>query len=462
MNIAEEFEGAELGDKRRGRRLVRLATDLARDPAASFPEASRTEAATEATYRLLRNPHVTPEAILQPHFARTADRARASKHVVVAHDTTEISFPTNRVGLGRVNEQNVANAFFLHTALAIEGAGQRAPLGVIGARRHVRKGPLPRKKSKRSENKPEPQRESRRWWELISEVDRELDGCSSVIHVCDREADQYLLLARCVEAGIRFVIRSRHDRTVCMEDKADITLRRVMKTAEVRLCRVVELTPRAPKLSWIAPSKKGRRAKLEIRASAVTVVRPAKTPMSRFRPPERLRLNVVHVVEIDPPTGFAPVDWMLLTTEPIETAANIAAIVDFYDTRWVIEEYFKALKTGCAVEKRQLESAATIFNAVAIFMPIAVQLLALKHNAAHDPETPATHALPEIHVHLLQLHPDVKLRSTPTVADAWLAIARLGGHLRSNGPPGWQVLWRGMSRLLVLAEGAALAQGLEL
>lgn len=461
MDIAEEFRGAPLGDRRRTARLVRLATDLARQPAASFPAASRTEAATEATYRLLRNPHVTPEAIVDPHVKQTATRASEAGCVVVAHDTTEIRYSTDRTGLGRVGAKEASNAFFLHTALAVD-LDTRAPLGVLGTRRHVRTGPPTRKKSKHSERKPEPQRESKRWWELVAEADKRLEGCGDRIHVCDREGDQFLLLARCAKAGIRFVIRGKHDRRVQLDTGQESTLRRVLRDVPPRLCRSVTLVPRAPKLSWLGTAKRGRRAKLEIRATSMEVLRPDNTPSSRFRPPASLTLHVVHVTELDPPVGFDPVDWLLLTTEPIETPEQIARVVDIYHARWVIEEYFKALKTGCAIEKRQLGSADTIFNAVAIFIPIAVRLLRLKHQAVLNARAPADTVLPEMHLRILEAHPDTRVPKQPTASHAWLAIARLGGHLKQNGPPGWQVLWRGLLELERLVEGAQIAIALKM
>jgi len=254
----------------------------------------------------------------------------------------------------------------------------------------------------------------------------------------------------------RFVVRSKHDRRVIGATKSS-TLRRVVRTVPPVLGRAVVLAPRAPKLSWLASSKQGRRAKLELRATSVRVARPATMPSSRFRAPESLRLQLVYVSEIDPPDGYAPVDWLLLTNEPVDTPADVARVIDCYDARWGIEEYFKALKTGCAVAKRQLESAATIFNAIAIFMPIAVRLLALKHEAITTPDAPAHAALPELHIRVLQAHPDVRLPANPTAADAWLGVARLGGHLKRNGRPGWQVLWRGWNTLDTLAQGARIA-----
>ena len=45
------------------------------------------------------------------------------------------------------------------------------------------------------------------------------------------------------------------------------------------------------------------------------------------------------------------------------------------------------------------------------------------------------------------------LCTTPTNQEAFIALAALGGHLRSNGPPGWLVLGRGYDRLLILEQG---------
>jgi DDE family transposase len=73
-------------------------------------------------------------------------------------------------------------------------------------------------------------------------------------------------------------------------------------------------------------------------------------------PEQELTLNVVRVWEPKPPRGAPAVCWMLYTSEPIDTAEQLLTIVDQYRSRWVIEEFFKALKTGCAFEKRQLES----------------------------------------------------------------------------------------------------------
>ena len=84
---------------------------------------------------------------------------------------------------------------------------------------------------------------------------------------------------------------------------------------------------------------------------------------------------------------------MLLTSETITTADDALRVVDWYRARWVIEEFFKALKTGCAIEKRQLETFAALSNAVAFFGPMAWQLLLLRHQAQNAPDTDATRSV---------------------------------------------------------------------
>ena len=150
--------------------------------------------------------------------------------------------------------------------------------------------------------------------------------------------------------------------------------------------------------------------------------------------------------------------WVVrVPSEHVASRLCFELIVDAYRTRWVIEEYFKALKTGCAFEKRQLESAKTIFNSLAVFLPIAWSLFHLRHLARIDSTKPAEDVLTRLQVRMLQLHPDVGLKEEPTTQDACLAVARLGGHIKQNGPPGWQVLGRGFEKLLQVEQGAQLA-----
>jgi hypothetical protein len=152
-------------------------------------------------------------------------------------------------------------------------------------------------------------------------------------------------------------------------------------------------------------------------------------------------------------------DGELLTTEPIDTEEQLCRIVDWYRARWTIEEFFKALKSGCAIEKRQLESYEALTIALAIFIPIAWRMLLLRSLSRTSPDAPAATIVNDVQRRVL----GIKLRREPstllTVEQCLYAIARLGGHLKSNGAPGWQTLGRGYEKLLILEEGfrAAMA-----
>jgi hypothetical protein len=147
----------------------------------------------------------------------------------------------------------------------------------------------------------------------------------------------------------------------------------------------------------------------------------------------------------------------LVTNEPIDTAEQVAAVVDAYRARWVIEEFFKALKTGCQIEKRQMESYEALLIALALFLPIAVRLLALRDAARTEPDA-ACVALTATQLQLLRACGRRTMSETPSNKQVLLALAALGGHLRSNGPPGWIVLGRAFDKLLVLEQGWVAAQ----
>src|SRR5512138_802105 len=463
MEIRGEVEGAEFGDKRLSARLVRLAELLARAPDQSFPKRAGSDAALEATYRFFGNEAVTPAAILQPHVAATVTRCAQQSVVFVAHDSTELRFSSPREGIGRISGDDT-HGFLGHFALAVS-AKERAPLGVLGMEpifrergRRTSAGTSSRKRTAQSLEA----KESGRWLELVQRVDAAIGDVTAAVHVMDREADAYELLAALCAGEHRFIVRLQFDRTV------DTTAGRgrisdALRGKRAVLAREVAVSARPPKRRQDPPSRtkkhpprRSRIATLSVTATAVTIRRPVHLGS---RVPEELRLNIVRVHERNPGRGIEPIEWRLVTPEPIETIEDVASIVDGYRARWVIEEYFRALKQGCAYEKRQLESRHALLNALAVFTPIAWQLLALRQMSRDLPDLPADRVLSPLKITLLQRHPDVKLGKEPTIRQAMLAIAALGGHIKNNGDPGWIVLGRGYEDLLLLEHGAALALG---
>ncbi|HEX2702810.1 MAG TPA: IS4 family transposase [Solirubrobacteraceae bacterium] len=443
-DIALEYRGASLGDMRRSKRLERIGLELARNPDLSFPEAMGSEGQLEALYRFLNNDDVTFEAVHAPHAEQTRLRCQAEERVLVLHDTTILKFNGDREGLGRLYEEGGTRGFRLHASLAVTPA--RTPLGVLRAETWARTT-RPRRDRNRRHTRADPQRESLRWGRAVRACEEQLGQAVGAVHVMDREGDNYDLFSELHAAKAHYVIRLANDRRLVGESQK---LKGVVGRAVCLFQREVQVSPRAPgRPRDRHEARQARAVTLDVSAMTVELSR-----SNNFAPssPPSLKVNVVTVLEHDCPKGEQPIEWYLVTNEPIDTTEQVAAVVDAYRARWVIEELFKALKSGCHIEKRQLESYDALRIALALFLPIAVRLLALRHAARTDPDA-ACAALSARQLQLLRACGTRPLSPTPTNQEVYMALAALGGHLRSNGPPGWIVLGRAFDKLLVLEQG---------
>ena len=447
--LSEEFAGAELGDERLNRRLNRLADQLSERATESFPKALADESQLEAAYRFFGNTRVKPEAILEPHFACSAARAATQSRILVIHDTTEFEFGgnTEREGLGRLLRPG--QGFFGHVSLAVEATPTHAPLGLLGLEsifRHT--AAVPRKKRKKKHHLGE----SARWARAVESAQSRLPASLPAIHLMDREGDSFAILNALDEKGRDYVIRSNHDRVLV--DVAEQThLRAAARGTTPVIDREVSLSYRP-----VIPGPKGKRhpardARIARLTFAATQVNLPRTSTAKGAGATTLPVNIVHVLEPEPPADEAPVEWFLLTSLPVATPKQIAYVVDCYRARWIIEEYFKALKTGCQYERRQLTTSKRLLNALAVLAPVAWRLLLLRHLSRHEPERPARDALAPSQISVLRAVAKHPLPPKLTVHEALLAIARLGGHVRANGEPGWLVLTRGFRDLLLLERG---------
>jgi len=447
METLADFAGGAFGDERLTRRMERIGTRLLEAPEASFPVAMTTDAELEGFYRFIHHERVSPETILASHASETLKRASQHKRLYVAHDTTELGFSTPREGLGRVTD--AGRGLFAHTSLLLSARGEA--LGVLHEETYTRKGKPRRKEGRHSEQRPEEEKESGRWWTGVAACEALLGRAGAVIHLADREADAYLCAHRMLEAQARFVFRIRSNRRL----KDGGLLFETMEKLATQATREVHLQSRKGTGTRITARREARDAQLSIAAGTVRVKKPATPPVGQVLP-DALSLHVVHVREMNPPEGVAPIDWKLMTNEPIETMQDVLAIVDAYRMRWRIEEFFKALKSGCRIEHVQLESLEGILNALALYIPIACHIMSLRQ-AANDPQPPpAETVLNRLQITVLQRNPDTRLKDNPDANDALRAIARLGGWIRNNGPPGYLVLTRGLVALLKLEAGARL------
>ncbi|MFO0762376.1 MAG: IS4 family transposase [Byssovorax sp.] len=471
-SIDQEFAGADLNDARLTKRAMMIAARWAASPDASFPKMVPAGAELGGLYGFFENDAVEYASLLEAHKQQTLRRidAEHGAATLVLHDTTSFSFggEGHRDDVGWIDRNT--QGFFAHFALAVSADGSRRPFGVVGLHIFMRDRPPPRaeKEAKEAVSKKEraanPDRESLRWGELVQETSTLLRGHAVPIHIVDREAESYEFLAKMITGGHRFVARARVlDRAVfCLSDET-------MKPAKLRVIaersvpiaeRGVHLNRRRmsplPSQNKKHPPRDARDTRLEVAATTIQMQRPEYLNEAL---PHTITMNVVHVREVDPPDGVEPVEWTLLTTEPIENAEDVLRIVDYYRARWTIEEFFKAIKTGCAYETRQLESAQALFIALAFCIPIAWQMLLLRTQGRTDPEAPASSVVTEERLDVLRTIARKPLPPNPTARQVYYAIAALGGYLERNGPPGWKTLREGLDRVLfaeqVLAADAA-------
>lgn len=457
--ILGEFEDVDLGDPRRTRRVLALLAQLATHPDQSLPRLLQDDSALEGAYRLLNNENFDFDDLLEKHREQTITRAEQAREVLVLHDTTtchseyadprEIGYlPTGKAG------------FFAHVGLVVDAAHHRRPLGVLHVEplwREKRSGRGSRKKHLNGrETAGWKDREAERWARGVQACQEQLSDCS-VVHVMDREGDKYELLGHLQQHDERFVIRSSHNRRLSKKYGGQ-SLRELARSQPVVLQREVRLARRvassAPRSAKLAPSRQARPATLSGMAASVVLRRP-NTLSADF--PSTLTVNVVHVEELTPPEGDTPIVWTLLTSEPIDSPEQVARIIDIYRYRWLIEELFKAFKTGCLYEKRQFESRHALLNLMAICLPIAVELLWMRARVADDAQAPAEEIVTPQQIEILRAMGRRPVPEKPTALQVLLAIAGLGGHLKRNGSPGWHVLYRGYQLLLDYEAGWAAA-----
>ena len=457
----DDVADAELGDSRRTKRFVLIVDAMTHRPDRTVPETFDEASAQEGYYRFIANPEVEDRALYRPHFEATAQRAAKLEHVLCHHDTTEFAFDLHddemRQHLARSSSKR--QRFLWHASFVTSADGHRAPLGLACARPFVHKSELEDKESIAfwKARKGLFANEKWRWFQSVEQAEANLEETCEITHVMDREFDDFQLLFCMAVDGYHYAARLRYDRNVCTGPRRQDfeKLHETLARKQWRGKRTVELSARsADQASKIHPARRARKAKVKVRCATVEIRRPNSVPADSA--PDRIEVNVVEVREVSPPTGEEPVQWLIVTSRPIEKTEQLWEIVDWYRARWTIEEYFKAIKTGCAYKKLQHRSAKTLLCALAATAVVAHHLLVLRYLGRHGEDLPAEAVVSPMQLRVLQATKPKFLSARPTAGEVMAAVAGLGGHIRSNGAPGWQVLGRGWQRLLEYEHAFAL------
>jgi hypothetical protein len=467
--ITDELRTADLGDRRLNRRYRLLLDRLSLKPSAKFPAACRGWAEVQAAYRFLNNPRVEAAGVLAPHQRATLQRIGAYPVVLLVQDRSEVDLtrPHERVrGAGPLND---ADRLGLHVHNLLALTPQRLPLGLVHTSIWARDAqqfdqPAPHKRAQRKA-KPITDKESYHWLAGYQQACAVATACpqTQIVCIADSEGDIYECLAAGQEpaaAGQRaaaWIVRACQDRALVSADAAAVgSLFAAVAAGPVLQSLTIEVSKREPK------SKDGRKRKQPraARQAQVTVQAARVVLRGPYRPGGKLAdvaVNAVLVREPAPPAGQEAIEWLLLTSLPIDTVEQVLQVVEYYTCRWQIEIYYRVLKSGCQVERSQLESAAAFEAYLALCLIVAWRVLYVLMLGRECPELPCDAVLEaeEWQAVYAVVHKAEPPSAAPPLGDMVQMIATLGGYLgrKGDGPPGPRAMWQGMQRMTDLVLG---------
>jgi hypothetical protein len=446
-----QFGGAKLGHKRRTKRLVKLAAQVAIDTMASLPDQNEHWADLKAAYRFFDTEAVTFRVVAEPHWEQTRDSGPGRKLIV--NDTTELDFGCTRQidGVGPVGT-GLGKGFLLHSGLMIAPQTLEV-LGLAGQDLFLRT-PVPKNETRAERRKRD--RESQVWGRVIDAIGSPPPG-AQFVHVMDRGADDFEVFSRAQRQQCDWVVRLKTlHRCVRDSQGADRTIEEILSQTESSCCYTLQLRAR--------PGQAARSARLEVKYAPVTMPVPRQPAASlKALNPEPIEGWVVEIREVGDAEGVEPLHWVLFTSLEVESSEAALEIVEYYEARWVIEEFHKALKTGCNIERRQLKTGGRLAPLIGLMSVQAVRLLQLKSVARAEPNRPAEQIVPKRYIRLLERCRKLAPGSLVTVRDFFRTLAKLGGFLgrKGDGEPGWLTIWRGWEKLYGMIRGAELVTELE-
>jgi len=466
--VEEETRDVNLADQRLNQRLSRILDQLGKRPNQSIPAATGAENEMMAAYRFFDNQKTGFGNVLQPHCDASSRRMAQEDVVILVPDTTEVDLtrPQQQVqGAGLLDGSRMGAFLHLLHGLTPDGT----PLGTLWAQAWTRED-VPEKKTSNRKRVPFEEKESFRWAEAFEAAREEAEATSQTqfVWVADSEADIYEVLeAGCESAGtLDFVIRACQDRAILLNEEeqeqksegAEILdrLRKRVEAAEVLFTETKVIRGREPKMA--NEKRKRRQAKtsrccdLEVRAVQV----PLRPPWRFDRKLQEITLNAVLVREVNPPEGEAAVEWLLITSLPIETEDQIRLVIQYYCVRWLIEVFFRTLKSGCRVEERRFEKIDRLLTCLGVYLIVTWRTLYVCRLGREFPELDCEAVFEpaewkSVYV-LVQKKPPPKKR--PSLQEMVRLVGQLGGYVNRNRPdePGPQTVWLGMQRLHDMAE----------
>ncbi len=453
----EEMATADFGDERLDARATIVLSALGSRPNMSIPAACGGRAETQGAYRFFDNNKVTFEKVLGPHIACSRERVAAQPVALLVQDTSEIDLTRpEQVVAGAGDLDGSRRGVLLHEMQAFTPEG--IPLGTVWAEIVNRTEGVSHASAaeKREQRKQLPieEKESLRWLTGLREARALAQQMPETQCICvgDSEADIYELFAEPRgEQPVHWLIRACQDRA--LEGETQHVREQLLGSP---VLYEVELLIRGRQAKTAAEdrsrrqNRETRQANVEVRAATVTL-RPPWRP-DRELPP--ITVNVVLVREPNPPPGEPPVEWILVTTLPIDTPEQVRTIVAYYCVRWQIEVFFRTLKSGCRIEKRRFEDVERVLPCLAICLIVAWRTLFVCRmgRACPDLDCEVIFEPSEWKAVWVAMHDKKPPQKAPRLSVMVHLIASLGGYIeRPKSEPGTQTIWIGLQRMYDLA-----------
>lgn len=444
----ETFGHAELGNRKRTRRLVAMAGCLAGAPAGTVTGTFTDSASREGAFRWLSSREFRSESVVDALGAAAFERAKGKTYCAVDGASLRLTDRKGSRDIGSIGRVSFGSrGLMAMTSVLMDASG--SPLGVPGVRFWART-----ERSRRYKGRPQKTMttEMRHGVELLRDIEarRAVHAPDVRVHyVLDRGFDAWAIFREARDLGIDMTVRSRGDRGLF--GKQGKKKRLLRATAQ-----------RSPVLGHCyldVPARHGNEARialLEVRAVRVAI----ELSLSRRR---REPLEITAVLAREMGRSRDRLDWLLLTTELVSTLDDAEGVLDAYEMRWRIEELHRAWKSGwCNVEKTQLRSREALCKWATLHLAVAARAIHLSRRARTEPEVLASTEFSRDEIDVVLMHQAKRTRhkpgDTPSLHDVVNLVALMGGYTgkSSGGPPGPTVIGRGLDRLAILVEGAAL------
>ncbi len=444
-----EMRGAVVWDPRCRKSLATMVERLTQHPEASFSHACG-PAARQAAHRIFEHPSSTPEGLLQGHFAQTARRCEEHPLVLAVQDSTAFDFTTHQAtaDLGPLG-QGRTRGLMGHSVLAVTLEG--LPLGLLHLAIWARDPEQPGKKHARKQ-RPTREKESQKWLDGLTGTEAVLPPEPPVLVVADREAAVFAYLAAERRPNTDLLVRACQPRTV--------TVARPGAAGEEERASLLLVAQSAPVVGFMpvrVPRRPGcpeHEVTLQVRATSGQIQPPRHRQAGEPNTPQAV--SILCATEVEPPLGEKPIEWILITTRGVTSGEAACQMVRYYARRWVIERWHYTLKSGCRVERLQIDDAASLKNALGVYGVVAWRLLWMTHLARVAPEQPAAAVVDLAERVVLEAATG---QPVGTVREAVRAIAKLGGFAGTPamGEPGVKSLWLGWRQLEAMVAGYRLA-----